>query len=776
MTDRMERLLKYCAKERVRLHSCGRPGDPKAPKGSWQNSATSDPVGMRRILNRAQSRGNFVGGVVPEGLIVLDLDSHEGKENGVENFKELVSAEYQPENYKGPKFRTPSGGYHLYFKTPLDGSLNGIGTSSGRLPGGIDVRSGGKGYVIVYGKGYDASNLDAEIEELPRAVCDLLKKQTPASPPAPSAPVGEYDDLDDLGPADDVPLDKENSPSRVTGKLSNDELSKLLACIDTEDYRGKHDDWLALMFACHCITGGTGLEVFRNWCMRDRKYAADQERIIYRWSTVEDDKPGGITERSLFEWFPEGTPAGDCLREISARHDAFAAERRADLEFQAEPEQPTEGDIPGLTRTRNGAAATNEANIIKVFRHDPMFRDALGYDTRSNQPCLMKASPFGGNGPFPREIREEDIARAVVYFMDVYGMSVRASQLAGLIPAVCQDPDHAIQFEPFRKYLEGLEWDGRPRLDKLLTDVAGVDSSRYARAVFLKFLLSAAARTLVPGSKVDTMIILCGPQGLGKSTFLRSLVPAPRFFTDHLPPIGDKDARAQLHGPVIVEVAELEAFSKAETTAIKSFLTAPVDRYRPPYERAPRDFPRTCVFAGTTNADVFLRDPTGARRFWPVKVKRKIDIDRVVRERDQLWAEAAHRYRAGEIWWFDDGEEKLQAEVAENFRERNAWEDRIAEYLRRPCDAFPNNRRLWTTTAEILEHALEVPPGQQDRRKQMEVAAALAALKWGRERRSTQNGRTWVYVPPPDWTFNFHAGVLSHFSELDCPAEPEFLQ
>ena len=200
------------------------------------------------------------------------------------------------------------------------------------------------------------------------------------------------------------------------------------------------------------------------------------------------------------------------------------------------------------------------------------------------------------------------------------------------------------------------------------------------RAIGSRWMISAVARIMQPGAKVDHMLILEGPQGTKKSSALKMLAGAD-WFTDELAEIGSKDAAQQMRGIWIIEIAELDAISRAEVSRIKAFLSRTTDRYRPPYERYVVEVPRQCVFAGSVNPDTYLRDETGNRRFWPVRCG-NINLDALSRDRDQLWAEAVARYRDGTIWWLNEAELIADAKIEQDQRyQADAWDARIDRWL-----------------------------------------------------------------------------------------------
>jgi predicted P-loop ATPase len=300
-------------------------------------------------------------------------------------------------------------------------------------------------------------------------------------------------------------------------------------------------------------------------------------------------------------------------------------------------------------------------------------------------------------------------------------------------------------FHPVRDYLEGLVWDGTPRLSCFLLDYCGAvadgddleernDSTAYLEAVTRAFFISAVARIFQPGCKADCMLILEGPQGALKSRLLRMLAVRDEWFTDSLPyDLAGKDARAHLAGRWLVEMGEIAQFRRSEIETVKSFLSCQFDRYRPAYGRSDISVARQCLFIGTTNATTYLHDPTGNRRFWPVRVG-TIRLGRVGPAVDQLWAEAVTAYRAGESWWLSGRLERLAAREQQGRVELDPWHDQIAEFV--------NSRSAGAafTTAQILTD-LDVPKARRERVHEMRVGNVLRELGCKRWRARGDDGR-----------------------------------
>lgn len=359
-------------------------------------------------------------------------------------------------------------------------------------------------------------------------------------------------------------------------------------------------------------------------------------------------------------------------------------------------------------------------NVIRLLTHTNQFN--LRYDDFAMRPCFGDA------------LLEDRHLRMICRWVQGEGIPAGTSVIQEAIVAAAETR----RFHPVKQYLDALAWDGVARLDTLLVKHARVANTEIHRAMTGKWFVQAVARIYQPGCQADAMLILEGEQGQNKSTFFRSIFGS-RWFSDHLPDLSSKDALIQLRGLWAIEVAELATLGRSDANRIKQFLTSRVDRYRDPYGRLAMDYPRTCVFAGTVNpgGDGYLKDPTGARRFWPMTVA-TIDIQAVAEQRDQLWAEAKARYDAGEQWWLPQSLSADASAVQADRYENDPWADKIEEYL------IGKNQ---TTTSDILKSVLDISKaGDWTRADQIRVARILCHENtWVRRKERVGSKTRWAF-------------------------------
>jgi putative DNA primase/helicase len=367
------------------------------------------------------------------------------------------------------------------------------------------------------------------------------------------------------------------------------------------------------------------------------------------------------------------------------------------------------------------------ARNVELILNNGVFKDVLAYDAFKNAEVVK------GDLPWRKRERPKadyepwlgaDDRRLQHYIGKTYNIKSAETIKNALTEVV-----HANTFHPVKSYLEDQIWDGVPRLDSMFIDYLGAEDTPYARAVTRKMFVAAIKRIYEPGCKFDYMLVLVGPQGAGKSSLLAKM--GKQWFSDSLKTFDSKEAGEHLQGAWIIEIGELAAMKKAEVDEIKQFLSKESDRYRVAYDRMVTDFPRKCVFFGTTNNSNFLQDATGNRRFWPVTVDPVKRIKNHFTELTetvvgQIWAEALSLYSAGEPLELDstiyeearaiqerhmDSDpreglimEYLETPLPENWDEMDEWTRR--EYLRNPTGDIPRTR---VCAAEIWVECFESP-------------------------------------------------------------------
>lgn len=362
------------------------------------------------------------------------------------------------------------------------------------------------------------------------------------------------------------------------------------------------------------------------------------------------------------------------------RPAAKALQQVTPVAVQQQPQpQPQNNDwVSKLETNKKGEFENTASNLNIIFNNDPILKDILWLNIFDNKRYIVRSVPWRQiDGAEP--IKDVDYAGIRNYIECAYKI-VSNQKIDDVV---------SLQFEknkyhPIRNYINSLVWDGKPRINTLLQDYFGADDNAYTSAAIRKMLCAAVARVYKPGTKFDLVLILVGPQGSFKSTFIKKL--GRQWFSDTFTTVQGKESFEQIQGFWIIEMAELSGLRKAEVELIKCYVSKCEDSFRPAYARVVETYYRQCVFFGTTNNKDFLRDPTGNRRFLPIdvhvdRVKKSVATDLTDYEVNQIWAEAYQLYLAGEKLYLDKDISALATDEQKKHSEVDERRGTIERYL-----------------------------------------------------------------------------------------------
>ena len=474
-------------------------------------------------------------------------------------------------------------------------------------------------------------------------------------------------------------------------------------------------------------------------------------QLVNAWDLVRLHHFGGLDADIDPDTSANSRPSYKAMAQLATDDERVRAQivadrmAEADADFEALPGEDTDASTDWMKKLRvneKGVIAQTIDNIVIVLMHDPKLAGALAVNEMEHNIVAVADLPWR-KVTGPSQWTDTDDAALRYYLERVYGLTGK-ERIYDATNVVAQK--HA--FHPVRDYLDGCEWDGVPRVETLLVDYLGAVDSPYTRAVTRKTLAAAVARIYKPGVKFDYMLTLRGRQGLGKSAIIAKL--GGRWFSDSFTTLQGKDAYEQVLGVWLMEVGELAGMRKAEAETIKLYISKQVDRFRPAYGRRTQEFPRQCIFIGTTNESQFLRDATGNRRFWVVDTPNTPERDlwdeltpETVR---QIWGEAVTIYKAGEKLYLPRDLERVAREVQETYEEENPRAGIIAEYLDRllpagweemdlysrrtwlESDAEGTEARTTVCTMEIWAEALGGNPDRLDRSSSKEIRDIMAKM------------------------------------------------
>jgi hypothetical protein len=486
-----------------------------------------------------------------------------------------------------------------------------------------------------------------------------------------------------------------------------------------------YDTWRNLAFAVHEAAGGAddGRDVFADWSAKSSKHDPNfLETRVWPYICDADCRDNTITRASLFSrarefgWIEPATADG--LPEIP------------DSELATVDPQ-----LPALERAKTGRPKATTSNLFDVLAEPVHAGFRIGLDNFRDE--IMRA-PIGTE--VWRRFGDADYVALCIHLTKgpLRFEEPARDKLRDVVHAVAQQN----RFDSAILWLEGLPvWDGVPRVDSFFSTYGGVDNTPYTRAVGAYLWTALAGRVLVPGCKADMVPVLSGPQGFRKSSLVAAIPPDPEFFAEIDLAAKDDDTARLLRGKLVGELPELKGMRRREVEAMKAFITKQHEHWIPKYREFETTFPRRLIFVGTTNESEFLQDETGNRRWLPLTVTRPCDPEGVARDRNQLWTEAAARFKAGGVAFLEA--ERLALAEHDSYLEHDAWTDRIANWLSYteidPAEGIG--------TDEIAVQVLGIDAGRINRDTQGRIGRAMKNVPGFIKKKIRRGGvPVWRYV------------------------------
>lgn len=376
----------------------------------------------------------------------------------------------------------------------------------------------------------------------------------------------------------------------------------------------------------------------------------------------EGTRTADVTRRPSYQAMQEFVGQDKNVRLLMARErQASAADDFTEVNV---PEDYTDEWKADLEYTKSGKLISNVSNIMLILENDPALAGKICTDLFSGFDVARGPLPWDANAS---TWTDRDYANLRVWLEKNYDITGKEKINDAMTAILTRH-----SFHPIRDYLDGLQWDGTPRLERLIIDYIGAADNEINRTMTRKHFVAAVARIFQPGIKYDQCLILTGPEGAGKSTLLN--IMGGKWFNDSVTTTEGKEGMDQLRRSWIIELGELSSIKRSDVESVKAYLSKRVDIYRAAYDRRAAEHPRQCVFCGTTNEIHFLKGDTGNRRFWVIAIDPTLRRHKdwkaaITRDRNQLWAEAVAIWKQGEKLYLDD--EALEAQARQMQAEFN---------------------------------------------------------------------------------------------------------
>lgn len=706
----------------------GKDGKPVPPrkmgKAPIEDNWTKTPANNVAVMTYLASRPKANAGIrLTDTLMALDVDPRNGGDASLAKLAAETGVNFS-EHY--PRTVTGSDGLHLWFRKPADMMV--MPTLRGY--DGLEFKTRGT-QVVAPGSIHpdtlrpyrlevdEFGDLGAGVNGLPDLASDvfsafrnLVVRESCSGRP-------------------EEPVRVRGAVLEGSGLYSDEQLEKFLSELNAEDFQDEKA-WRDLMMACHDATGGSGCEVFVDWSTSDPAYAEHGHEIANRWASLNLNRAGNITFRSLH--YTLKAQGKDQVWERGAYEDPDA---KAADEFANAADPDIGGDGLDTTAGQTVAKAKPDHHPINQVT----FQTAKGGEVKNNLVNAMRAIKASGLTPafdelgqryiflneklpwditLGQELTDQTLTAAIGFLVRTYAES--PADAAGRIEHWNYQPSEEFALRaiktmalrnivnPVADYLKRLQWDGKPRVERLFPAYFRTADEPYTRGVSRCFMIGAAKRALQPGCKFDTVPVLNGFTGKEKSTGIKVLFGA-QWVVDSKLDLQRHDIAMLISGAWCVELPEMGKSMRANSIDdMKAFLSLSEDKFRAPYARAPEVRRRRNVFVGSVNIGGYLRDFTGNRRFWPldVSVDGPVRVDELRADRDQLWAEAVYLLKTTErgevlpeeLW--PEAELRQKAEMVEEPWEdilRGVLEEREAEY-----DDWTNKRGEYAPNVATANH------------------------------------------------------------------------
>lgn len=750
----------------------------KAKKGSvWTREPLTRTL-LAQHLNGGPARGCSPIKAGEESTMVglADLDSHKGETPWLEMVRvaQLLMDELQRRGLRPIAFRSSGGkGIHIIViwddpqcaysvRMVMRAALEAIGFTDGAagvargeveiFPKQNSVSADGFGNMFILPLAGESVPLEPLLDLQPMDKEHALCMEWPSSDPVPRLERPERSVGDDNDAAGD--------------RISIDVLRSALDAIpNSGDQELAYEGWRDIIFAIHYETGGSdeGLELAREFSAKSSKWDGGAWLERRTWPYIRNDRASGdvITGRSVLR-MADGHGWQDPSEVFTAIDDGPGVGGTAGVDFDDDDDLTGLG-AAGLAAIGLLPGAGGAGGLPAVIDDSPpngMQRDQRGAILASmgNLALALGAVGFCGMDIRFDEFRDEIVwaepgQHAYRAFLDADYSSLRL-RLEGrgfkpigreIIRDIVLWIAERNRFDTAIEWLDRLAWDGVPRVEMFLTNYLMAEDSAYVRAVSRYMWSAVGGRVMDPGCKADMVPIFIGPQGIGKSSAVAALVPAPQFFSEIA--LGDKDddLSRKMRGCLVGEIGELRGLHTRELETIKAFLTRTHEKWTPKYREFAVQFPRRLIFIGTTNENEFLADPSGHRRMLPVKVGRAALSD-LVRDRDQLWAEAREIWKKNGIEFANA--EKLARSVHDDHLISDPWLDVVEKWLQQmdPMTGKKNADCKFLHGTAVLKDALGVEHRSISRREEMRISKVLQELGFDRQLEYVGGRRMRVHV------------------------------